>query len=210
MDDGCVATETSGRRKEQEFSSSLAKKKIAGSFLYIPPGQSTSWSSHDQHVSEITMDTASDVSCVASMFLQAPPACMSLRAANGSPIQTTRSVLGHVTWQITLLIIIDDAISRSVDALIIPFLGPDQLLLDNATMARFGAVLDRKRQRLKCMPSKTSIPSCSPPLSNVAKTVHMLRKASAARVNRRLRRYYLIVRLLPNVFALACLPLSSI
>ena len=40
--------------------------------------------------------------------------------------------------------------------------------------------------------------------------ITMLRKASAARVNRRLRRYYLIVRLLPNVFALACLPLSSI
>ena len=32
----------------------------------------------------------------------------------------------------------------------------------------------------------------------------VLRKASVARVNRRLRRYYLIVRLLPNVFALAC------
>ena len=32
----------------------------------------------------------------------------------------------------------------------------------------------------------------------------VLRKASAARVNRRLLRYYLIVRLLPNVFALAC------
>ena len=40
--------------------------------------------------------------------------------------------------------------------------------------------------------------------------VYLLRKASEARVSRRLRRYYLIVRLLPNVFALACLPLSSI
>ena len=40
--------------------------------------------------------------------------------------------------------------------------------------------------------------------------ITMLRKASVARVNRRLRRYYLIVRLLPNVFALACLSLSSI
>ena len=39
---------------------------------------------------------------------------------------------------------------------------------------------------------------------------YVLRKASVARVNRRLRRYYLIVRLLPNVFALACLSLSSI
>ena len=38
----------------------------------------------------------------------------------------------------------------------------------------------------------------------------MLRKASAARANRRLRRYYLIVLLLPNIFALACLSLSSI
>ena len=40
--------------------------------------------------------------------------------------------------------------------------------------------------------------------------ITMLRKASDARVNRRLRRYYLIVLLLPNIFALACLPLSSI
>ena len=37
-----------------------------------------------------------------------------------------------------------------------------------------------------------------------------VKKGSVARVNRRLRRYYLIVRLLPNVFALACLSLSSI
>ena len=38
----------------------------------------------------------------------------------------------------------------------------------------------------------------------------MLRKAGKARVDRRLRRYYLIVLLLPYIFALACLPLSSI
>ena len=39
---------------------------------------------------------------------------------------------------------------------------------------------------------------------------HHVKKGSAARVDRRLRRYYLFVRLLPNVFALACLSLSSI
>ena len=39
---------------------------------------------------------------------------------------------------------------------------------------------------------------------------NMLRKASEARVNRRLRRYCLIVLLLPNIFTLACLLLSSI
>ena len=37
-----------------------------------------------------------------------------------------------------------------------------------------------------------------------------VKKSSVARVDRRLRRYYLIVRLLPNVFALACLSLGSI
>ena len=39
---------------------------------------------------------------------------------------------------------------------------------------------------------------------------NMLRMASAARVDRRLLRYYLIVRRLPNVFALACRSLGSI
>ena len=38
----------------------------------------------------------------------------------------------------------------------------------------------------------------------------VLRKTSEARANRRRRRYYLIVLLLPNIFTLACLPLSSI
>ena len=39
--------------------------------------------------------------------------------------------------------------------------------------------------------------------------ITMLRKAGEARVNKRLRRYYLIVLLLPNIFTLACLLLSS-
>ena len=42
-----------------------------------------------------------------------------------------------------------------------------------------------------------------PALSATNRT-YMLRKARVARVNRRLLRYYLIVRRLPNVFALAC------
>ena len=41
-------------------------------------------------------------------------------------------------------------------------------------------------------------------LAFIASNAYMLRKASAARVNRRLLRYYLIVRRLPNVFALVC------
>ena len=88
----------------------------------------------------------SDVSCVAlSFFLThstlikwrlktVPPARMLLRAANGSQLQ----VLRFVTLRSTL-----GNVSRSVDALIIPSLGPDQILLDNATMANFGAILAR-------------------------------------------------------------------
>ena len=37
-----------------------------------------------------------------------------------------------------------------------------------------------------------------------------VKKSKRGAVDRRLRRFYLIVRLLPNVFALACLSLSSI
>ena len=89
---------------------------------------------------------------------------MSLRAANGSPIQ----VLGFVTLQITL-----GDVSRSVNAWVIPSLGPDQILLDTATMARFGAVLDWKRQRLNFLSSKTSIPAVHRlSSSNVAKSLH--------------------------------------
>ena len=40
--------------------------------------------------------------------------------------------------------------------------------------------------------------------------ITMLRKASEARVDTRLRRFYLILQLLPNIFTLACLTLSSI
>ena len=44
----------------------------------------------------------------------------------------------------------------------------------------------------------------------IVQLVSLLGKASEARVNRRLRRYYLIVLLLPNISTLACLLLSSI
>ena len=43
-------------------------------------------------------------------------------------------------------------------------------------------------------------------LEQLASFIFMKNKVA----NRRLRRYYLIVRLLPDVFALACLSLSSI
>ena len=75
---------------------------------------------------------------------------MSLRAANGSPLQVSEFV--------TLRIILGD-ISRSADAIVILSLDLDQLLLDNATVVSFGAILDWKRQRMNFLSSKTSIPA---------------------------------------------------
>ena len=61
------------------------------------------------------------------------PLCMSLSAANGSSLEILESIklsptLGDIT--------------RRIDALDIPSLGPDQILLDNDIMSRFGAILD--------------------------------------------------------------------
>lgn len=50
-------------------------------------------------------------------------------------------------------------VSRRIDALVIPSLGPDQILLDNDAMSRFGAVLDWKNERLTFESSKTTIPA---------------------------------------------------
>ena len=86
---------------------------------------------------------------------------MSLRAANGSPLE----VLRFVSMQITL-----GEISRLVDALVIPSLGPDQLLLDNATMSRFGAVLDWKHQWLRFLSTKSFIPAVHRILTPSAKS----------------------------------------
>ena len=95
------------------------------------------------------MDTASDVSCAALTFLKPhpahrkcrlkafPPLRLSLRAANESPLQVSEFV--------TLRTILGD-VSRSVDAIVIPSLGLDQLLLDNATMVNFGAILVLRKE----------------------------------------------------------------
>ena len=49
-------------------------------------------------------------------------------------------------------------ITRRIDALVIPSLGPDQILLDNDVMSRFGAILDWKNQRLTFSSSTVTIP----------------------------------------------------
>ena len=89
----------------------------------------------------MTVDTASDVTCVSLLPLKrhlnlckapierVPPSCMSLSAANGLPLE----VIGFVELAITL-----GDITRRIDTLVTPSLGPDYILLDD--MSRFGAV----------------------------------------------------------------------
>ena len=66
-----------------------------------------------------------------------------MRAANGSPL----NVIGFVVFSLPL-----GTITHYVEALIVPSLGPDSVLLDNGVMTIFGAVLDWENQIL-CFPS---------------------------------------------------------
>ena len=78
------------------------------------------------------------------------PSRMSLSAANGSPLE----ILGYNTFSVTL-----GDITRCIDALVVPSLRPDHILLDNDVMSRLGAVLDWRNQRLNFSLSTVSIPA---------------------------------------------------
>ena len=99
------------------------KKKVTYSLLHVSPGPCcVPGIVNSLSVPAITGDTTRDEACVALSLLKnhptlqkarlkkVSPACMSLRAANGSPLE----VLGFVSMQITL-----GEISRLVDALVI-------------------------------------------------------------------------------------------
>lgn len=85
----------------------------------------------DCPVSNITVDTATDVSVVSLPWLQShptlrnaplkpvPPAAVSLRAANGSPVE----VKGFIDFPIRLC-----GMTRTVTALVVPSLGPDSIM----------------------------------------------------------------------------------
>ena len=62
-----------------------------------------------------------------------PPGAINLSSADGSPLKS----LGYVRLQLTL-----GDITLPVEALVLPYLGPDIKLLDNTIMGAFGGVLD--------------------------------------------------------------------
>ena len=111
---------------------------------------------------EITLNTAADVSVISHAWFMSHPtlraitiqpvphAAVALRAANGSPL----NIRGFVIFSLTL-----GTITHDVEALVVPSLGPDSLLLDNNVMSTVGAVLDWENQTLSFVSAGSSVPS---------------------------------------------------
>ena len=96
-------------------------------------------------VPRATTDTASDVPCIAFPFIERHPvmknehihpiphAAITLKAANGSSME----LKGFIRFDLEL-----GDVNRSVEALVISSLCPDDILLDNSVMFLLGAKLD--------------------------------------------------------------------
>ena len=113
-------------------------------------------------VSDLTIDTAADVPCISASFIQShpslrklplkpvPPGAIQLNSADGSALE----ILGYIRFNLTL-----GDITLPVEALVLPNLGPDKMLLDNSIMNAFGAILDWGGEQLSFKKSTTKIPA---------------------------------------------------
>lgn len=96
-------------------------------------------------VDQITIDTACDIPCLSHEFMRrhatlkhteilpVPPGAINLRSADGSALK----IKGYARCDLTL-----GEITLPVEALVLPTLGPDNMLLDNSIMGAFGGILD--------------------------------------------------------------------
>ena len=115
---------------------------------------------NDYPAHDVTIDTATDVPCISVHFVQThptmkdteifavPPGAINLSSADGSPLQ----ILGYVRFRLTL-----GDITLPVEALVLPSLGPDIMLLDNTIMGAFGGVLDWSTEQLSFKTSQVTI-----------------------------------------------------
>ena len=111
---------------------------------------------------QLTIDSVTDIPCISKTFIDkheklrqkrifpVPPGAISLRSADGSPLK----ILGCVRFTLKL-----GNKSLPVEALVLPHLGPDILLLDNSIMKSFGAKLDWTTECLSFQNSKHTIPA---------------------------------------------------
>ena len=111
---------------------------------------------------QLTIDSATDIPCISKTFIDKheklrqkcifpiPPGAISLRSADGSPLQ----ILGYIRFTLKL-----GNKSLPVEALVLPHLGPDVMLLDNSIMKSFGAKLDWSTECLSFQDSVQTIPA---------------------------------------------------
>ena len=111
---------------------------------------------------QLTIDSATEIPCTSKTFIDnheklrqkhifpVPPGAISLRSADCSPLE----ILGCVRFTLKL-----GNTSLPVEALLLPHLGPDVMLIDNSIMKSFGAKLDWTAERLSFQDSKHTIPA---------------------------------------------------
>ena len=111
-------------------------------------------------VDHITIDTACDIPCISHAFIRrhntlkdaeispVPPGAINLRSADGSALK----IKGYIRFELTL-----GELTLPVEALVLPTLGPDNMLLDNSIMGAFGGVLDWQAEELSFKTSSLKI-----------------------------------------------------
>ena len=100
---------------------------------------------------QLTFDSVTDIPCIAQLFfhnharfqnicvLPIPPGAISLRSVDDSPLKSLR--------YIHFVLMLGNE-SGSVEALVLPHLGPNAMLIDNSIMNVFGVKLDWGAERL--------------------------------------------------------------
>jgi len=113
-------------------------------------------------VSDITIDAAADVPCVSATFIRrhvtldanhvrpVPSEAINLRSVDGPVLE----VVGYIRFDLTL-----GRTTLPIEALVLPHLGPDKVLLENSIMGAFGAVLDCSAKTLTFRTDHVSIPA---------------------------------------------------
>ena len=111
---------------------------------------------------QLTIDSATDIPCIPKTFINnheklrhkrifpVPPGAISLHSAGGSPL----AILGCVRFTLKF-----GNKSLPVEALVLPHIEPDVMLIDNSIMKSFGAKLDWTTERLYFQDSSDTIPA---------------------------------------------------
>ena len=111
---------------------------------------------------QLTIDSATDIPCITQTSIgnhinlrhhrvfPITPGAISLHSADGTPLK----ILGCIRFILKL-----GNKSLPVEALVLPHLGPDAMLIDNSIMKAFGAKLDWAAERLSLKGSNITVPA---------------------------------------------------